>query len=113
MGKKKRLANLTVETNGETQEWPVVSILVGVFKNDRRINVIKTENGIYTLLVKSSDKDCEREERGISLVKEELAALFCSVRMFLVKEKMDIQEIVESCKDEQSGYLYKWIGEEE
>lgn len=111
--KKMELGSVTVSVDGKIAQWEFVSILVGTFKGDRRVTVGKTEHGTYVLEVKKPDENGNMVEQGMHLTKESLAALLTSLHLFLEEENERMSKFSEICHDENAGYLYKRVGEDE
>ena len=109
--KKKRLGYAVDESTGETLE--IVSAFVGVFANDTRVYVSRTDTGKYLLGVKTHDDEGVMTEKQITLSKIELSALLNGIFMFIDGEKTDINEFANFSIDEVSQCLYKNVDQTE
>lgn len=113
MEKKKNLGIVTVTVDGKDEMWNLVSMLVTNFKGDRRVAIGKTDHNTYTLTARKPDDNGEVVEHEMHLTREGLAAVMGSIFMFLNEEGEDVGQFTQSWVDDNSGFLYKRVGEED
>ena len=111
MEKKKRLGYAVDENTGETLE--IVSAFVGVYANDTRVYVSRTDTEQYLLGVKTHDDEGSMTEKQITLSKIELSALYKAIGMFIYKENKDPFSFIDLVFSDDTTYIYKNIDQME
>ena len=105
MEKKKRLGYAVDESTGETLE--IVSAFVGVYANDTKVYVSRTDTGKYLLGVKTHDDEGAMTEQQITLSKIELSVLLNAINMFVYEDFKDPLDFIEQSFNEDPTYIYK------
>lgn len=109
--KKKRLGYAVDESTGETLE--IVSAFVGVYANDTRVYVSRTDTEQYLLGVKTHDDEGVMTEKQITLSKVELSALYISIGMFIDEEHKDPFSFIDLAFSDDTTYIYKNVDQME
>ena len=109
--KKKRLGYAVDESTGETLE--IVSAFVGVYANDTRVYVSRTDTGKYLLGVKTHDDEGAMTEKQITLSEIELSALRNGITVFINKEFKDPFSFIDLSLSDDTEYIYKNVEQAE
>ena len=109
--KKKRLGYAVDESTGETLE--IVSAFVGVYANDTRVYVSRTDTGKYLLGVKTHDDEGAMTEKQITLSEIELSALRNGITVFINKEFKDPFSFIDLSLSDDTEYIYRNVEQAE